>query len=394
MDLRYSESEQKFRRELRTWLAAAVPAHGAGPPFDDLPARRDYDLRWQRKLYDAGYAGMNWPREYGGRGATLVEQLIYHEETVRARAPFTGITFVGLLHGGPTLIVAGSELQKKRHLPAILRGEEVWCQCFSEPSAGSDLAGLRTRAVRQGDHYVVNGQKIWTSWADIADYGELLVRTDPNAPKHKGISWLILPMKSPGIEIRPLRTLHGGAEFNQVFFEDVRVPVENLVGAENGGWKVTNVTLRFERGTAFASQIFNMGETMAVLAALARRVTRHDAAAWEDRGLRRELGHLRAELDALWALLKYSIAEAERTGMPGLGGSAIKLVYSEVFARLGQIGMRLVARAGLSREDLAGLPVGRMAFAELGSLSSSIAAGSSQIQRNIIAERILGLPKE
>jgi hypothetical protein len=394
LDLRYSQSEQKFRREIRAWLASAAPAHGAGPSIDDLPARREYDLSWQRKLYDAGYAGMNWPKEYGGRGATLVEQMIYHEETVRARAPFTGITFVGLLHGGPTLIVAGSELQKKRHLPAILRGEEVWCQCFSEPSAGSDLAGLRTRAVRDGDHYVVNGQKIWTSWASIADYGELLVRTDPNAPKHKGISWLILPMRSPGIEIQPLRTLHGGAEFNQVFFEDVRVPVENLVGPENGGWKITNVTLRFERGTAFASQIFNMGEALAVLAEVARRVTRHDALAWEDRGLRREVGQLRAELDALWALLKYGVAEAERTGMPGLGGSAIKLTYSEVSARLGQIGLRLMGRAGLAREDLAGLPVGRMAFTELGSLSTSIAAGSSQIQRNIIAERILGLPKE
>ncbi len=250
MDLRYSEADEKFRQELRNWLDEAVPAHGEPRQTNDWVARREYDTGWQRKLYDAGYAGINWPTEYGGRDASLSEQLVYYEEIARANAPYIGVNFVGMLHGGPTLIAEGTPEQKARHVPFILRGEQVWCQGFSESGAGSDLAALSTRAVRTGDRYVVNGQKTWCSFAQIADFCELLVRTDPEASKHAGISWLILPMNSPGIDIRPIRTLAGESEFSEVFLEDVEIPVENLVGEENDGWRVTNVTLRFERGTA------------------------------------------------------------------------------------------------------------------------------------------------
>jgi alkylation response protein AidB-like acyl-CoA dehydrogenase len=228
----------------------------------------------------------------------------------------------------------------------------------------------------------------------VADYCELLVRTDPQAPKHKGITWLILPMHTPGIEIRPLKTLAGEGEFSEVFLEDVRVPVENRVGAENDGWRVTNVTLRFERGTSFAGAMYQLQQSIAELVSVARRVTRWEACAWDDAALRREVGHLQAELDALWAMVKLSVSEASSGGVPGLGASAIKLFYTELYQRVADVRMRLCGRAGLSREDLAGLPCAQIVGQALQSLSLTIAAGSSQIQRNIIAERILGLPKE
>ena len=394
MDLRYSESDEKFRAELRAWLVDAVPGHGDPPDVSDWPGRRAYDTAWQRKLFDAGYAGINWPEEYGGLDLSATQQLVYYEEIARARAPYIGINFVGLLHGGPTVIAEGTPEQKANHLPFILRGEQIWCQGFSEPGAGSDLASLSTRAVRDGDDYIVNGHKIWCSFGAVADYGELLVRTDPEASKHGGISWLILPMDREGIEVRPLPTLMGESDFSEVFLDNVRVPVANRVGEENDGWRVTNVTLRFERGTAFASEMYNLQELLAQLAEFAKHVTRHDAAAWSDAGLRRDVGHLAAELDALWAMVKLSVCEAERTGMPGVGASAVKLFYTELTQRINDIGMRLLGRARLCREDIDGMPSKLIANRSLQSLSLTIAAGTSQIQRNIIAERILGLPKE
>jgi alkylation response protein AidB-like acyl-CoA dehydrogenase len=394
VDLRYSESDEKFRAELRAWLEEAVPAHGDPPPGHDWDTRRAYDTGWQRKLHEAGYAGINWPKEYGGRDATLTEQLVYYEEIARAKAPYIGVNFVGMLHGGPTLIAEGTPEQKARHIPRILTGEEIWCQGFSEPVAGSDLANLQCRALRDGDVYRVSGHKIWTSFAQIADYCELLVRTSPDAPKHKGISWLIMPMNLPGIEIRPLPTLMGEGEFSEVFLEDVQVPVDNRVGDENDGWRVTNVTLRFERGTAFASEMYMLQEFLADMVALAKRVTRHGAAAWEDRALRREVGHLQAELDALWAMVKLSVSETAQTGVPGLGASAIKLFYTELYQRVCELGMRLLGRAVLSRQDVDDLPSDRILYKAMQSLSLTIAAGTSQIQRNIIGERILGLPRE
>ncbi len=394
MDLRYSEADEKFRAELRSWLEEAVPAHGDPPPVHDWDARRAYDTGWQRKLQEAGYAGINWPKEFGGRDATLTEQLVYYEEIARANAPYVGVNFVGMLHGGPTIITEGTEQQKAAHIPRILKGEEVWCQGFSEPGAGSDLANLQCKAVRDGDVYRVTGHKIWTSFAQVADFCELLVRTNPDAPKHKGISWLIMPMDLPGIEIRPLPTLMGEGEFSEVFLEDVPVPVENLVGKEDDGWRVTNVTLRFERGTAFASEMYMLQEFLANLVALAKRVSRHGGKVWDDAGLRREAGHLQAELDALWAMVKLSVSETARTGMPGEGAASIKLFYTELYQRVCELGMRILGRAALSRVDVGDLPSQKILTKAMNSLSLTIAAGTSQIQRNIIGERILGLPRE
>ena len=394
MDLRYTPEEQKFRRELASWLASEVPKYGKPPRIDDWPARRAYDTGWQKKLFDAGYAGINWPKEYGGRDASLIEQLIYFEEIAKANAPYVGANFVGVLHGGPTIMAEGTPAQKAKHIRQILSGAEVWCQGFSEPIAGSDLAGLQTRAVRDGDHYVVNGHKIWTSFAQISDYCELLVRTDPTAPKHKGISWLIMPMDLPGIDIRPLETLEGESDFSEVFLEDVRIPVENLVGKENDGWRVTNVTLRFERGTAFASEMINLQAFVRLLVKSARQITSHGTSAWEDRSLRREIGHLSGELESLWAMVKLSVCEAKESGVPGVGASAVKLYYTDLYQKITELGLRLLGRAGLSRSDVAGLPAQYLLNRHLNSLSISIAAGTSQIQKNIIGERILGQPKE
>jgi len=395
MDLRFSESDEAFRAELRAWLAAELPKLPPKPSLDDWPARRAWDTAWQRTLFDAGYAGINWSKDVGGRGASPTEHLIFLEETERAGAPYVGVNFVGLLHAGPTLAAEASPEQKQAHLPRILRGDEVWCQGFSEPGAGSDLAALSTRAVRDGDHYVVTGQKIWTSFAQVADYCELLVRTDPDAPKHRGISWLIMPMDSPGIEIQPLRTIVGSTEFSQMFLDGVRIPVENRVGAENDGWRVAMVTFSFERGTAFVGELVRTRALVEDLAKIARSSARNGGTAWDDDGLRRELGHMAAELDALWALTCRNITQAERgTGVPGLGGSVFKLAYTELRSRLGDLAMKLLDRAALSLDDIDGIESGIHVERWMNAMSLTIAAGTSQIQRNIVGERMLGLPKE
>jgi len=394
VDLRYTPDEVAFGDELRAWLREVLPTVGPRPPMDNFEARRVYDTAWQRMLFDAGYAGINWPKQFGGRGASPAEQLIFLEETERAGAPYVGLNFVGQLHAGPTLIAEASPEQQAAHLPSILRGDEIWCQGFSEPGAGSDLASLRTRGVRDGDVYVVSGQKIWTSNAQVADFCELLVRTDPDAPKHRGISWLILPMTLPGIEIRPLRTIAGSNEFSEVFFDDVRVPVANRVGAENDGWRVAMVTFSFERGTAFVSEMIQSQVLLADLAELARKLPKGGGSALDDGGVRRELGRLAADLDALTALTKRNISQAARDGVPGVGGSVFKLYYSEVRARMGDLGMRLLDRAALSFDDVGGLATSEHVLGRIHALSITIAAGTSQIQRNIVGERILGLPKE
>src|SRR5580700_5381069 len=391
MDLRYTAAEQNFRSDLRSWLAATLPGVGAAPPHDDWPARRAYDLHWQRLLFDPGYAGVDWPSEGGGRGASPVEQLIFKEECERAGAPYVGVNFVGLLHAGPTIIAEGTPAQKERYLPAILRGEEVWCQGFSEPDAGSDLASLRTRAVRDGEDYVVTGSKIWTSHAEVADYCELLVRTGDAG--NRGISWLIMPMDAPGIEIRPLRTIEGTTEFAELFLNEVRVPVANRVGEENDGWRVTMVTLSFERGTAFVGELL---ECIRLLRALRHVVER--LGLLEDAGVARRIGHLVAAFDALWALTKRNVSEAAQTGVPGIGGSVFKLSFSEARQRLGEFSLTLLGRAGLCADPLNGPDGGALGNAEqlhnwFKSISLTIAAGTSQVQRNIVAERILGLPR-
>jgi alkylation response protein AidB-like acyl-CoA dehydrogenase len=394
MDLRYSDEDEKFREELRCWLGEVLPEWGERAREDDWVAKRVYDTGWQRMLFDAGYAGINWPTEYGGRGATLTEQLIFIEETTRAGAPYVGMNFVGLLHAGPTIMAEASDEQKARFLPPILKGEEVWCQGFSEPGAGSDLASLQTKAIRDGEEYVISGQKIWTSFAQSADWCEMLVRTNPDAPKHKGITWVAFPMDTPGVEVRPLVTVLGSTEFSEVFLDEARVPVANTVGAENDGWRVAMVTFSFERGTSFIADMVEMSRRLEDLVVVARHVTRKSGTAWDDAGLRREIGHLAAEMDALWAMIKRNISQAARHGVPGVGGSVTKLYYTEMLQRMGDLAMRILQRAGLSREDLGDLDVQQHVEERLRSLSFTIAAGTSQIQRNIVAERILGLPKE
>ncbi len=376
MELAYSEADEAFRRDLRHWLDATLPTLAPQPPRDAWPERRKFDTDWQRRLFDAGYAGLHWPKEYGGRGASPTEQLIFYEEIARTRAPNVGVNFVGLLHAGPTLIEEGSEEQKADHLPRILRGDEVWCQGFSEPGAGSDLASLRTRAERDGDDYVLYGQKIWCSFGHVADVGEFLVRTDPDAPKHKGISWLVLPMDLPGIEIRPLRTVLGSSEFAEVFLSDVRVPVANRVGGENDGWRVTNVTLKYERGTAFVGELVDAMRLCEELVPIAKRM-----------GLDAELGHSIAELDALWALTKRNVSQATR-GVASPGAMVIKLAYSEARQRFGELCMRALESDALHVDG------NELVEERLRTLALPIAAGSSQIQRNIISERVLGMPRE
>jgi alkylation response protein AidB-like acyl-CoA dehydrogenase len=277
------------------------------------------------------------------------------------------------------LIEEGTDAQKAEHLPKILRGEEVWCQGFSEPGAGSDLASLRTRAERDGDDYVLNGQKIWCSFGQVADVGEFLVRTDSDAPKHKGISWLILPMDTPGIEIRPLRTVLGSSEFSEVFLTDVRVPVANRVGAENDGWRVTNVTLKYERGTAFVSELVDSIRLAEDLAAQLQNEGSAEA--------NTDLGRSIAEFDALWALTKRNVSQSAR-GTVGAGSMVMKLAYSEARQRFGELCLRALHRDALHVDD------NEFVEERLRTLALTIAAGASQIQRNIIGERVLGLPRE
>ena len=389
MKLRSTPEEEAFRTELRAWLAETLPTLPPPPAEheDDWVVRREYDTAWQRRLFDAGYAGIAWPTEIGGRGATPNEELIFLEETERAGAPYVGVNFVGLLHAGPTIFSEGTDEQRRRYLPGILRGDDVWCQGFSEPEAGSDLASLRTRAVRDGDHYVVTGQKIWTSHGQVADYCELLVRTDPDAPKHRGITWLIMPMDLPGIELRPLQTLLGVSDFNEMFLDEVRIPVENRVGDENDGWRVAMVTFSFERGTAFVSELLKSMVLLDDLVEVARKTPWVGAGtAWDDGGIRTELATMTAELDALWALTKRNVSRAAREGNAGVGGSVFKLAYHDTRIRMGDLAMRLLGRGGLA--------ISEHVRERLYALSLSIAAGTSQIQRNIVGERVLGLPKE
>ena len=381
MELRYSEADEAFRAELHAWLDGALAALPPQPPRDAWVERRKWDTDWQRRLFDAGYAGLHWPKEYGGRGASPTEQLIFYEETARARAPYVGVNFVGTLHAGPTLIEEGTEEQKADHLPKILRGDEVWCQGFSEPGAGSDLASLRTRAERDGDDYILNGQKIWCSFGQIADVGEFLVRTDPEAPKNRGISWLILPMDLPGIEVRPLKTVLGSSEFSEVFLTDVRVPVANRVGDENDGWRVTNVTLKYERGTAFVSELVDAIRLAEEVAQYRHRSTGSPIVEEQ------ELGRCIAEFDALWALTKRNVSQSAR-GTTGPGAMVMKLAYSEARQRFGELCIKALGRDALHIDD------NELIEERLRTLALTIAAGASQIQRNIIGERVLGLPRE
>jgi len=407
MEITFSPAEEEFRKRARDWIEANKPSDP--PPENYLPARREFDLAWQRRMFDAGWAGISWPKEFAGRGASLMEQLIWYEEFARAKAHEPATLFVGLNHGGPTLIACGSEAQKAFHLPKILRGETVWCQGFSEPGAGSDLAGLQARAVIDGDALVVSGQKIWTSFAQIAEYQELLVRTDPDAPKHKGITWVICPMNAKGIEIRPIRTMAGHQDFCEVFYDEVRVPRANIVGNINDGWRVAMSTLSFERGTAFLSEQVRLARVVDELVDLARVTPYGDAAArakmaLDDDEIARRLAQARAEVEALRSMTYRSVSRTARTGMPSAEGSLIRLFFSELQQRVYALAMDILGAAILEWdiedrvvEGAGGPRHQRMretwVFRYLLSFASTIAAGSKDIQRNIIGDRILGLPR-
>lgn len=381
--------DEEFRAAAREWLAANVPR--ASRPADGL-AMREFDLDWQRTQYAGGWAGVSWPREYGGRGSSLTQQMIWHEEYARAGAPYIGVSFVGLSHAGPTLILRGTNAQKSQHLEKILRGESVWCQGFSEPNAGSDLASLRTHAETDGDSLVVNGSKIWTSFADHADYQELLVRTDRGAAKHKGISWVICDMRTPGITVRPIQTIYEGFHFCEVFYENVRIPLSNVVGDLNDGWNVAQATLSFERGTAFISLQMELAETVERLVALAHetRSPTGRGAAIDDDDIARGLGTLRAEVTALRSMAYAGIARMARRGTPGPEGSMLRLYFGELFQKVERFAMELRGPAALTFDP--GQPGWTRDY--LYSFKDTISAGAAQIQRNIIGERMLGLPRE
>ncbi len=402
MDIAFTAEEEAFRQRARQWIEANKPENP--PAENDLAARREFDLAWQRRMYDAGWAGISWPREYGGRGAALMEQLIWYEEFARAKAHEPNTLFVGLNHGGPTLIACGSEEQKAFHLPRILRGETVWCQGFSEPGAGSDLAGLQCKAVVDGDDLVVTGQKTWTSFAQIAEFQELLVRTDPEAPKHKGITWVICPMDARGLEIRPIRTMAGHQDFCEVFYDEVRIPRANIVGQMNDGWRVAMSTLSFERGTAFLSEQVRLARLVDELVEVARSAPCPGApekAALDDDEIARKLALARAEVEALRSMTYRSVSRTARTGMPSSEASLIRLFFSELQQRVLGLAMDILGAEILDwddedRDDPSGLRRRvreTWAFRWLLGFSSTIAAGSKDIQRNIIGDRVLGLPR-
>jgi alkylation response protein AidB-like acyl-CoA dehydrogenase len=384
MDLETTAGEREFRERAREWLRANVPRE---PAPEDNKGAREYELAWQRLQFEAGWAGISWPVEHGGLGLSLTEQMIWYEEYAHAGAPSPRTTFVGLRHAGPTILLRGTESQKSRWLAPILRGEVTWCQGFSEPGAGSDLASLRTRAVVDGDDLVVSGQKIWTSYGDVADHQELLVRTGAAEPKHAGITWVVCDMSLPGIEIRPIATMAGTSDFCEVFYDEVRIPLANVVGEVDGGWSVAMSTLSFERGTAFMAEQVQLAQTVEELAALARDVTGPDGRrpAIADDEIARRLGRARAEVGALRAMTYAQVSRAAASGQPGPEASMVRLLYGELEQRVARLAMDVLGPAGSGGSV--------WAHRYLMSFQATIAAGTKDIQRNIVGERVLGLPR-
>lgn len=394
MDLGFSESEESFRSELRSWLRDNLPSawRERPPDFATLDEEVAFLLDWQRRLAAGGWVGVHWPRTYGGRGATVVENYILQEELARACAPEI-IGRIGVNLVGPTLIAHGSEEQKRRHLRPILHAEELWCQLFSEPNAGSDLAALRCRAERRGDELIVNGQKVWTSYAQYADWGILLARTDPEAPKTKGISFLIVDMRSPGVQVRPLRQMTGSEEFNEVFLEDVRVPAANLVGRLNEGWAIAQTTLSHERGTS-PRQLVVHRILLNELLSLSRAAERNGRPASADPIVRQRLAQSFIEVELTKLHNWRTLTQLSRKGKPGPESSLVKLFWSEMSQRLHDTAMDILGATG---QLVAGEPRaparGRWPRSYMYYRAASIFAGTNEIQRNIIAQRVLGLGK-
>jgi alkylation response protein AidB-like acyl-CoA dehydrogenase len=362
VDLRDSPDEAAFRDAVRAWLKQNLPAGD----------RRE----WSRQLYEAGYAGLTWPEEYGGRGAPYSHQAIVFEEFARAEAP-PHIGVIGIGMAGPTIMAHGTEEQKRRYLPKILSADEIWCQGFSEPDAGSDLSAVRTSIHVQDDQFVVSGQKVWSSFAHIADFCILIGRSDPGSERHAGLTYVIVDMHAPGVEVRPLRQLTGESEFNEIFFEGVKVPRENLLGEIGGGWQVAMTTLLHERGTLGFALTGALETQVTKLVALAKRRGADDPI------IRDRVAREWVELQALKLTNQRSLTTLMRTGIPGPEGSGAKLWWSEQNQRLTKLAM----------EILGGEDDGYWGHEQLRSRGNTIEAGTSEILRNIIAERVLGLPR-
>lgn len=395
--MKYVETpeERDFRHAARTWLAANVPGE---PRPHDGPAARQFDLEWQRTQYEGGFAGLGWPVEYGGRGLPPAMQMIWIEESVRAGAPETGSLLGGLNHAGPTLMAYGTDEQKQRHLASILRGEQVWCQGFSEPNAGSDLAGIQTKAVIDGDRLIVNGQKIWTSYADIADYQELLVRTSSEGKKHYGISWVICDMRTPGVEARPIEMMAGGGHFSEVFYTDVEIPLANVVGDLNDGWRVAMATLSFERGTAFVADQMRLANVVDDAIRLARETPSPSGRgmAIDDGAVRNVLGRLIVATETLGAMAHQIVSRNVGRAQPGADASMIRAYYSATAQELHRFVIALRGGDSLVGDvaDATGAHRGRQwTYEYFWSYQTTIGGGTAQVQRNIIGERHLGLPR-
>jgi alkylation response protein AidB-like acyl-CoA dehydrogenase len=397
MDFDFTPGQQGFRREVREWLADNVPAELRGRGFAATRADRAQVERlreWQRTLHKAGYVGIDWPVELGGRGASLVEQIILYEEMSRAQAP-QPINRGGLSMLGPTLMKHGTAAQQAQHLSRILTAEEIWCQGFSEPNAGSDLANLQTRAVLDGDHYVINGQKVWTSMAHVSDWGFFLVRTDPAAPKHKGISFILVDMASPGITIRPLRQITGEAEFNEVFLDNVRVPAANVVGKVNEGWNVALTTLMYERDLLTMIRHISLRTALERLIALARRTQKDGRPAAADRVLRQKIAQLAIAERCLQVNGYRSLTRILQGGAPGPEGSTSKLFWSQVDQDLAEVATEVIGPYSQIAAPSRWAPdEGQWEFYCLLARGSGIRAGTSEILRNILGERVLGLSKD
>ena len=403
MDLRPSPRAETFRARVRAFLAEQLPADWPGIGALPVAEADTFVARWRRTLYEHGFLGLAWPVEYGGGGMSKLEQVVLVEECARAMVPLGPASdTVSVKMVGNTLLKWGTEEQKRRLLPRILSGDDVWCQGFSEPNAGSDLAGLTTRAVRDGDSWVIDGQKIWTSFATRANWIFVLARTDPTAPTHHGISFLLCPMDTPGIEVRPIRMLTGGSEFNEVFFDGVRTPAENVVGSAHGGWAVAKSLLGHERGEEAALNPIMFRHELDRLIALAR-----DHGRIEEPGVRDRLAWCHAQVEIMRLLGMRILTQYLRDGDLGPAASISKLYWSEYHKVAAELAMAIMGPAGLVpeghvpprayRTDDPGAPNSTASWAHiwmLNAASGTVYAGTSQVQRNILAESLLGLPRE
>lgn len=367
-----------FREEARTWLEQHVPTEARPTEGSEV---RAFDAAWQRTQHDGGWAGIDWPTEYGGRGLSLFEQVVWYEELVRAGAPTFSCFLVALNNVGPTLMLHGTEEQRHHHLGRILSGESPWCQGFSEPEAGSDLASLRTRAEFDGDELVVSGQKIWTSFAQWADYGEVLVRTDSDtSSKHRGLTLLIVDMSSPGVEVRPIRQIDGNPEFCEVFFDEVRVPVADVLGEINNGWHAAMSTLAVERGPAVLDmRLASIIHSDAMIAEARER------GLLEDRRIASRLARLRADGAAVRAMAYQQVSDATPGARPGPETTAIRAFHVQLEQRIARMGVDLLGAESLQSGEAADL--------WLRQFMSTIGGGTIDVQKNVIGERVLGLPR-